>query len=170
MELPDNQLADTGELHLAWLDYYRQTVERKLAGLSPTELTTSRLPSGWSPLELVKHLVYMEHRWIRWGFLAEPFDEPWGDSGGAEDEPWRLAPGDSLDSLLTQMRAGGERTRQVIGGREDLAEHAAAGGRFSVAEERPTLNWVLFHVLQEYARHVGQLDIARELADGGTGE
>jgi len=71
--------------------------------------------------------------------------------------------------LLTQLRAGGERARQVVG-RYDLAEHAAAGGRFSVGEERPTLNWVLFHVLQEYARHVGQLDIARELADGGTGE
>lgn len=167
--LPDNQLGDTGELHLAWLDYYRQTVERKLDGLSDEALRTSRLPSGWSPLELLKHLVYMEHRWIRWGFLAEPFEQPWGDSGGTEDQPWRLEPDDTLDSLLAEMRAGGERTRQVVG-RDDLAEHAAAGGRFSAGEERPTLNWVLFHVLQEYARHVGQLDIARELADGGTGE
>lgn len=169
MELPDDQLGDTRELHLAWLDYYRQTVERKLTGLSEAGLTTSRLPSGWSPLELAKHLVYMERRWIRWGFKAEPFDQPWSDSGGTEDQPWQLEAGDSLDSLLAEMRAGGERTRQVVG-RDDLAEHAAAGGRFSDAEERPTLNWVLFHVLQEYARHVGQLDIARELADGGTGE
>jgi uncharacterized damage-inducible protein DinB len=169
MELPDDQLSDTRELHLAWLDYYRQTVERKLAGLSEADLKTSRLPSGWSPLELVKHLVYMERRWIRWGFKAEPVDRPWGDSGGAEDDPWRLDADDTAESLLAELRAGGERTRQVVG-RDDLAEHAAAGGRFSVAEERPTLNWVLFHVLQEYARHVGQLDIARELADGGTGE
>jgi hypothetical protein len=29
---------------------------------------------------------------------------------------------------------------------------------------------ILFHLLQEYARHVGQLDIARELIDGQTGE
>jgi hypothetical protein len=29
---------------------------------------------------------------------------------------------------------------------------------------------VLFHVLQEYARHAGHLDIARELVDGVTGE
>ncbi|WP_329484822.1 mycothiol transferase [Kribbella sp. NBC_01484] len=28
----------------------------------------------------------------------------------------------------------------------------------------------LFHVLQEYARHTGQLDVARELIDGVTGE
>jgi uncharacterized damage-inducible protein DinB len=169
MDLPDDQLTDTRELHLAWLDYYRRTVERKLAGLSETDLRTSRLPSGWSPLELVKHLVHMERRWIRWGFMAEPFERPWGDSGGTEDQPWQLEAGDSLDSLLAEMRAGGARTRQVAG-RNDLAEHAAAGGRFSAGEERPTLNWVLFHVLQEYARHVGQLDIARELADGGTGE
>jgi hypothetical protein len=30
--------------------------------------------------------------------------------------------------------------------------------------------WIGFHVLQEYARHTGHLDIARELADGATGE
>ncbi|QNE20158.1 DinB family protein [Kribbella qitaiheensis] len=170
MELPDNQLGDTRELHLAWLDFYRQTVERKLAGLSETDLRASRLPSGWSPLELVKHLVHIERRWIRWGFAAEPFERPWGDSGGVEDEPWRLEDDDTPDSLLTQLRAGGERSRQVVEAADDLAEHAAAGGRFSAEEKAPTLNWVLFHVLQEYARHVGQLDIARELADGGTGE
>ena len=28
----------------------------------------------------------------------------------------------------------------------------------------------LFHLLQEYTRHVGHLDIVRELADGVTGE
>jgi Protein of unknown function (DUF664) len=27
-----------------------------------------------------------------------------------------------------------------------------------------------YHVLQEYARHAGQLDVVRELADGSTGE
>ena len=34
----------------------------------------------------------------------------------------------------------------------------------------PSLGRILFHLLQEYARHVGQLDIARELIDGSTGE
>jgi hypothetical protein len=35
---------------------------------------------------------------------------------------------------------------------------------------RPTLAWTLVYVLQEYSRHAGHLDIARELADGATGE
>jgi uncharacterized damage-inducible protein DinB len=165
--LPDDQLADTRELHLAWLDYYRDTVERKLAGLSEAELLTSRLPSGWSPLELLKHLVFMERRWLQWGFLAEQVERPWGDSG-VEDAPWRLEAGDNLDDLLAALRAGGERTREIVTG--DLAAKAARGGRFGAEGEPPTLNWILFHVLQEYARHTGQLDIVRELADGATGE
>jgi hypothetical protein len=32
------------------------------------------------------------------------------------------------------------------------------------------LIWVLFHMLREYARLVGQLDVVRELTDGVTGE
>lgn len=166
--LPDDQLADTRELHLAWLDFYRETVERKLTGLSETELLTSRLPSGWSPLELLKHLVFMERRWLRWGFAAERFEQPFADSAGIDDGPWRLESGDNLADLLTALRAGGERAREIVTG--DLSAKASAGGRFGVDDERPTLNWILFHVLQEYARHVGQLDIARELADGTAGE
>ena len=45
----------------------------------------------------------------------------------------------------------------------------AAGGRVD-DDDRPTLNWILFHVLQEYARHAGHLDVVRELTDGVTGE
>ena len=33
-----------------------------------------------------------------------------------------------------------------------------------------TLERVLFHLVQEYARHVGHLDIVCELAGAGTGE
>ena len=34
----------------------------------------------------------------------------------------------------------------------------------------PQLQWILLHLIQEYARHAGHLDIARELVDGQTGE
>ena len=36
--------------------------------------------------------------------------------------------------------------------------------------EPPTLAWICFHVLQEYARHAGHLDVAVELAGGDVGE
>ncbi|MCY7287071.1 MAG: DinB family protein [Cryobacterium sp.] len=37
-----------------------------------------------------------------------------------------------------------------------------AGGRFG--EDPPTLEWICFHVLAEYARHGGHLDIVEEIA------
>jgi hypothetical protein len=75
---PSRDLADTIELHLQYLDRYREIIENKLLGLSDSELRSSRLPSGWAPLELLKHLVFMERRWLRWGFTGESVDHPWG--------------------------------------------------------------------------------------------
>ncbi|WP_277209423.1 RNA-guided endonuclease TnpB family protein [Isoptericola croceus] len=152
----------------AYLDYYRAAVERKLDGLGETELRTSRLPSGWTPLELLIHLVHMERRWFVWGFLGEQVADPWGDhADGAPDGAWRVPDGVAPDALVAALHAGGERTRTILA-EHDLAERGAVGGRFTA--DPPTLTWICFHVLQEYARHAGHLDIARELADGGTGE
>ncbi|MEJ7745057.1 MAG: DUF664 domain-containing protein [Nocardioidaceae bacterium] len=54
--------------------------------------------------------------------------------------------------------------------RQSCTSSAPQGGRFESTDAAPELVWVLFHVLQEYARHAGHLDIVRELADGTTGE
>jgi hypothetical protein len=53
-----------------------------------------------------------------------------------------------------------------------LSDVGAVGGRFTDNGTRPwpTLAWVLVYVLQEYSRHAGHLDVARELIDGTTGE
>ena len=50
-----------------------------------------------------------------------------------------------------------------------LDEHGARPGRGSTATRR-RWRWICFHVLQEYARHAGHLDIAVELAGGDVGE
>ncbi len=51
-----------------------------------------------------------------------------------------------------------------------LDDRATLGGRFVTPDEAPALGRILFHLLQEYARHLGQLDVARELIDGVTGK
>jgi hypothetical protein len=81
------------------------------------------------------------------------------------------APGDTAADLIAALRAAGELTRAIVSGAE-LADVSALGGRFSDSDPRPrpTLAWILVYVLQEYARHAGHLDIARELIDGSTGE
>lgn len=138
-----------------------------MAGLAESELRTSRLPSGWTPVQLLKHLVYMERRWFRWAFAGEPVPDPRGDED--DDGRWYAGPDESVQELLAALRAGGERTRAIAAAAE-LSDVAATGGRFSGTDVRPTLAWTLAYVLQEYARHAGHLDVVRELADGATGE
>ncbi|GAB3593739.1 DinB family protein [Angustibacter peucedani] len=164
--LPDpGPTTDVRATFLRYLDFYREVVVDKVSGLSDDDLRASRLPSGWSPVELVKHLVFMERRWFVWGFLGEAVDEPFGD---AFDDRWYVAPSETLESLVERLRAGGRRTREIVEAAE-LTDVAPDGPRF---EGRPpaTLQAILFHVLQEYARHAGHLDVARELVDGSTGE
>ncbi|HSN43681.1 MAG TPA: DUF664 domain-containing protein, partial [Propionibacteriaceae bacterium] len=36
--------------------------------------------------------------------------------------------------------------------------------------ERPSLRWILVHMIEEYARHNGHADLLREAVDGLTGE
>ena len=155
VQRPAQELADPKQLLLAYLDFYRSVIARKLDGLAESELRSSRLPSGWTPLEL------------RWGFVAEQLAAPWGD----EDESgrWHVHPQETAADLLAALDAGGTRTRAIVAGAE-LTDIAAAGGRFADGDRRPTLAWILFHVLQEYARHAGHLDASRELLDGAVGE
>jgi hypothetical protein len=166
---PDRQLDDPKELLLSFLDYYRSVVIRKVEGLPDDVLRASCLPSGWAPLELLKHLAFMEQRWMRWGFRAEDIPNP----GGDEDHTgrWHLDPDDTADQLIAALQGIGEQTR-AIAAQANLTDISALGGRLRQSDPRPppTLAWILTYLLQEYARHAGHLDIARELIDGVTGE
>ena len=166
---PTEELGDTGQVLLGYLDFFRATVEEKVRGISPSDRARSILPTGWTPLELVKHLTFMERRWLVWGFLGEQLPDPYGD-----DDPsgrWRVRPDETADVLLGALRAGGRRTREIVS-QVRLSDRAHLGGRFTDAPA-PALERILLHVLQEYARHAGHLDIVRELVGpdgGGIGE
>jgi uncharacterized damage-inducible protein DinB len=165
---PGPDVTDPAAKFLEYLDYYRAEVRRKVVDLDDSALHESRLPSGWSPIELISHLVHMEQRWFVWGFLGEPVGEPWGDNvDGVASGVW--ATNHTLDDLLAALAEGGRRTTEIVAA-HDLHDHAATGGRFPEGEPTPTLLAILFHVMQEYARHVGHVDIVRELIDGETGE
>lgn len=155
---------DPATAFLAYLDYFRAEVRRKTSDLGVSS-TTSSVPSGWTPAELVSHLVHMERRWLVWGFLGEQVVRPWGDEDASER--WRTD--QPLDELLDDLDKGGHRTHTIVGS-HSLSDLATPGGRFPVGQPLPTLLSILFHVMQEYARHMGHLDIARELIDGVTGE
>jgi hypothetical protein len=167
-EEPRATTADVGELFSAYLTFYREAAIEKVGALPAHEQRTSRLPSGWTPLELLRHLAYMEQRWLVWGFLGEQVDEPWGDrTGDPDDDRWFVPDDVDVTTVAGMLRAVGAKVDGILASRP-LDEVAPPGPRF-VGSPAP-LSWICFHVLQEYARHVGHLDIAVELAGGPTGE
>ena len=163
---PAKSLKDPTEILLQQLSYYRATVLAKLDGLSPDQLSSSIVPSGWSPLGLLKHLVFVERRWMEWGFEADQVADPWGDHD-PDSAGWLVRPDDNVADLAAQWVAIAART-ETVARNAQLTDRAKLGGRFS--SDPPTLGWILAHVLQENARHVGQLDVVRELIDGSVGE
>ncbi|SCL60317.1 mycothiol transferase [Micromonospora yangpuensis] len=162
---PTGPAAGRAEVFVRYLDYFREQVVAKVAALPEAELRGSRLPSGWTPLELVKHLRYVELRWIEWGFQGRDVGDPWGDRHG---QRWHVVPTETRQELLDALRRQGAHTRTVVLS-HDLSTVGAPSPRWDGAEP-PPLERVLFHLVQEYARHVGHLDIVVELAGGPLGE
>jgi Protein of unknown function (DUF664) len=162
---PTDPAGSRAEVFLRYLDFFRSRVAVKIAALPGTELRRSRLPSGWMPLELVKHLRYVERRWLEWGFEGQDVGDPWADS---QDGRWAVGPDETADSLLAGLHEQAARTRAIVEA-HDLADVGQPGERWDGADPA-TLERVLFHLLQEYARHVGHLDVVTELATGASGE
>lgn len=167
LEFPSpTQPADSRtDVLLRYLDYFRSVLLAKVDGLTETQLRSSILPSGWTPLELVKHLTYVERRWLEWGFEGRPVDDPWGDH---RDGRWHVEDDESALLLGDGLRRRGRRSTEIVR-RHGLDDVGAPGERWDGAAPA-TLERCLLHLVQEYARHVGQLDIVRELLDGATGE
>jgi uncharacterized damage-inducible protein DinB len=162
---PTIPAASRTQVYLRYLDFFRDRLDAKLRSLSDAELRSSRVPSGWTPLQLLKHLTYVEMRWLEWGFAGREVEDPWGDR---QDGRWYVAPEETLDGLLAKQAEQAERSTAVIES-YDLDEAGQPGDRWD-AEPPATLERVLLHLVQEYARHLGQLDIVTELAGGATGE
>jgi len=148
------------------LDYVRDTVHVKCAGLTDEQARCAPLPG--SPLTtisgLVSHLRLVEYYWIRVVLLGEQDQMPVTDDD--PDAEMRLALSIPLARLLAEYRASCEQLRQLVA---PLDLDTASRGTMSWRTEPVTLRWVLLHLIEETARHNGHIDILREMADGVTG-
>lgn len=162
---PTEDLGDRRAVLRALLDYERAAVLARFEGLSERDASTSRLPTGWTPSELVHHLACVERRWLEWGFLGSDVGDPWPDWS---DGRWCIPAGATVHTLAAALRRQGETTAEIIGS-HDLSEVGQPGERWDGAPPA-TLERVALHLVYEYARHLGHLDIVCELAGGPTGE
>jgi len=151
---------------LAMLQYTRDTAAEKCRGLAEEHVGSAPLPT--SPLMtlggVVNHLRWVEHSWIENRFVGGPDLGPWTDE--EPDREFSLGATTPLATTLEEYAAQAQRTDAIVAGLDldDLSATPFSSG------ERPTLRWVLLHLVEENARHNGHLDILRELADGRTGD
>jgi uncharacterized damage-inducible protein DinB len=162
---PTGPVLPSDEVFVLYLDYCRDRVIEKVNSLPLDALIVSVVPTDWTALELVKHLTYVEMRWLEWGFEGQSVDEPWGDHLG---DRWCIGSDDTRDSLLDELRRRGVVTGEIVR-RHDLQDVGRPGPRWD-GEYPATLERVLFHLVLEYGRHLGHLDIYAELVEGEIGE
>jgi hypothetical protein len=162
---PTLLISTRSEVFVGYLDFFRSSVISRVESLSENEIRSSRLTSGWTPIELLRHLTFVEMRWLEWGFEGRTVEDPWGDN---RDGRWYVGADEALESVVDELRARGVRSRTII--RANSLDAVGQPGERWSGNDPATLERVLFHLLQEYARHVGHLDIVAELAGGSTGE
>jgi uncharacterized damage-inducible protein DinB len=148
------------------LDYVRDTVHVKCAGLSEEQARRAPLPG--SPLtnisSLVSHLRWVEYYWIRVVLLGEEDRAPITEQD--PDAEMRLGLDVPIARLLAEYRASCDQLRGLVA---PLDLDTPSQGTLSWRREPVTLRWVLMHLIEETARHNGHIDILREMADGATG-
>lgn len=158
--------ADERTQLMGWYDLQRSLVRWKCAGLAEADAHRAPLPT--SPLMtvagLVSHLRWTEHCWFEVMFLGrDPATNPQFDDE-TEDLDWQA--GDtSLTELLDRYDA------QCAAANAVIAAHPLAelGHGRSYGDTAPSLRWMIIHMVEETARHLGHLDLLREQLDGGKG-
>jgi uncharacterized damage-inducible protein DinB len=151
-----------------FLDFYRDTILWKVSGLSDEQIRRVIVPSGWSPLGMVKHLAYVERNWFRVRLAGEPdLPVPWTDDD--PDADFRVEPAETTEEILRFYQEECERSR-AIASASSLDDLAIEWPPDRPPEKRPNLRWILVHMIEETARHAGHLDVVRELIDGAIGD
>ena len=152
---------DGGELDtaLAFLDFQRACVFKKIEGLDDEQLRRRLVASDTTLLGLVKHFADGE----RWWFAHHLGGDP-----AYADIDWTMVVPEGVPAadVVADYRSAIEQSDRYI---------AAAGSpdartALPVGDDGPkTLRWVLAHKITEIARHLGHMDILREQIDEVTG-
>jgi uncharacterized damage-inducible protein DinB len=149
----------------AFLDFHRETLRWKCAGLTDEQLRSRPIESTTlSLLGLVRHLAEVEQSWFVRRFAGQDVpllycsdDDPDGDFDNVE---------------TADVAAAWATFDEMIARAKDVSKGASLDAEFvHPRTQRPhSLRWIYLHMIEEYARHNGHADLLRERIDGATGE
>ena len=151
---PPRLAADERRTVQALWQYHRESLVRKVQGIDDDLARRRLVPSETSLLWLVKHASGAEMRWVLWSFA--------GEVDGVRDDSVR--PDDTLEAVIAEYETTWARVDGVVSAASLDDQCRALSG-----DDVVNLRWIVFHLLEETARHAGHADIIRELLDGQTG-
>jgi uncharacterized damage-inducible protein DinB len=167
--MPDDRVdppfeADERATLTAFLDYLRATLALKCDGLTDDQLRQRPVPpSALSLLGLVRHMAEVERNWFR-------------PVLGGEEMAGIFAPGLEWEAAFRDVVSAdvAEAFRLWQAECDHARKLVAAAPSFDVRGFRSSgyvsLRWVMTHMIEEYARHLGHADLIRERLDGSVGE
>ena len=163
------QLADERVTLTGFLDYQRETLAMKCAGLTTEQLRERAVPpSALSLLGLVRHMAEVEQSWFQLVLSGQPVPYHWPREPGEDADSGGSAEFDVTDAdpeeAFEVWRAECARSRDFVAAAESLD----VIGHYE--NETYSLRYVLTHMIEEYARHNGHADLLRERIDGVTGD
>jgi hypothetical protein len=162
---PD-RIADERTSLEQWLDYHRETLLWKCAGLTATQLKERAVPpSRLSLLGLVRHMTEVERWWFRMHADQQDLKFPYDPDGVGLDIE-ELEPADA-EANLSEFIAECDLSRAAVKGKslDDVVP-----SRGDHPERTRDIRWIYVHMIEEYARHNGHADLLREQIDGSTGD
>jgi uncharacterized damage-inducible protein DinB len=159
-DIPRND--DERSTLLAFLEWQRETLERKCAGLKPDQLRIrSAEPSTLSLLGLVRHMADVERGWFRRTLAEEEIDDRYSSPEDRDGDFDNVDTAD-VDEAFASWHEECERADEIISRRSlDATGHQRTGREVS-------MRWILNHLIEEYSRHNGHADLLRERIDGAT--
>jgi uncharacterized damage-inducible protein DinB len=141
----------------AWLQHLRDSAIFKVEGLDRTQLRWKPTATANSLGVLVVHLVNTERLWLRAICAGEQMDMAW------RAQMFELPEGWDAEEAVAFYR---QESRQADAVLDQISSLDLPSG----GDLRPTtFRWAVFHLIEEAARHVGHMDITRELLDGSIG-
>jgi uncharacterized damage-inducible protein DinB len=158
-------VADERAMLQGWLDWHRDTLLFKCAGLTAEQLKrASAEPSNLTLLGLVRHMAEVERAWFRRRVAGAELEAIFGGPDNLDGDFDDVAGADAEADFAT-YRAEVAACDAVVADRslEETFIHPRSKDEISI-------RWVYVHMIEEYARHNGHADLIRERIDGVTGD
>jgi len=152
------------EMLSSWLEFQRDTLALKCEGLTDGQLRERAVPpSSLSLLGLVRHMAEGERQWFRMVLGRQELDyRYYTDDDPDADAEFDVEDGDVAEAFAYWREECAD-ARVRVGAAPSLDSTGTQNGK------EYSLRWIMIHMIEEYARHLGHADLIRERIDGSTG-